>query len=75
MFKLVSTPFFRISSAHQVIVEYQDLVKGTDLKPIIEEAYGPKGYPFTIQVSEFCLSMEYLTIANREGKLFHFSTN
>jgi len=48
MFKLVSTPLYRISSAHQVIVEYQDLVKGTDLKPTIEEAYGPKGNTYTI---------------------------
>jgi hypothetical protein len=43
MIKLLFRTKAKISSAHSIVVEYQDLVDGKNLKPVIEEAYGPKG--------------------------------
>ena len=43
MMHLLRKATFRISTAPPIVVNYSDLVNDNDLKPVIEQAYGPKG--------------------------------
>jgi hypothetical protein len=68
MIKLLFRTKAKISSAHSIVVEYQDLVDGKNLKPVIEEAYGPKGNLSSTQVWEYSLLIISLTMLSK-GKI------
>ena len=43
MLKLSTRLFSSFSNANQIVVPYEDLLAGKNIKPIIEQAYGPQG--------------------------------
>lgn len=75
MLKLTKYIFTFSTSAPQIIVNYQDLVDGKNLKTTIEQAYGPQGTHSSNQVLAFLLLKEYPTILKQEKQHYHFSIN
>jgi hypothetical protein len=75
MLKLRKYIFTFSSSAPQIIVNYQDLVDGKNLKTTIEQAYGPRGIYLLLQASAFYLLKEYLAILKQEWQHYHCSIN
>lgn len=61
--------------ATSVIIEYAQLVANKNLQPLIEQAYGPKGYFTYIKVMVFFLSITYLDIHSKGKRLSLSSTN
>ena len=59
--KHIVSAFSNIKPAQQIIVQYEDLLTGKNIQPVIEQAYGPQGLFFIIKVSVFSLSKEFLT--------------
>ena len=61
--------------ATSVIIEYAQLVANKNLQPLIEQAYGPQGKIFLIQVMEFFLSMVFQDTKNKGRKLCLYFIN
>jgi len=58
--------------ASVVVLKYNELVAGTNLRSRIEEAYGPQGTCAIIQDLESSLFKGYLTSLSRGSPLFLF---
>lgn len=61
--------------AASVIIDYQHLLSGKNLQPLIQQAYGPQGTSNIIQDMESFLSTESRTTQNRERRPFRSSTD
>jgi len=72
MMHLVKNMTFNVSTAPAIVVKYTDLIKNVNLKPVIEQAYGPKGKSIYTKVSEYSSLRAFLTINNKDWLLYRF---